>query len=396
MKSKNKQLFALVLSGFLVNGFSKVKAENDSDSSVFKPSFNVGVLAHTYVSMQQNGFGQSSATGSAGEWSAGATLYRARIMTEAHLSKRDYIFLETELASPLGTGADKAAGIKILDAQYDHYFCDQLAVSAGKMLVSHNRNGLQTAGSLMVNDFTYYQYPYNMSKDDPLQNDLGRDIGVNLNGGFSGNKLKYRIGAFAGRRSFEGQHSAPLRTVGRLEYNVMDIDKYSGTNLGEGKTITLAGGFDTQGSYMAAGGDLYVDYPSGSLGSVTFNSAFSYISGGNDPDGKYSFASMIPRQNVRLAELGYYFKSSKIQPWIRYEKQDINAENNQTGGMEVKDFNKLKSTTVFGAGINYFFNGYNTNLKLSYVSMTKGIEDGDRIARKTYGQIWVQLQLYLF
>ena len=391
-----KKLFSILLSAFLLNSFSHAKAENSEDGSGFNPSFHVGVLAHTYVSIQQNGFGRSSAAASADKWVAGATLYRARIMTEARLSQRDYIFLETELTSPVGTGADKAAGIKILDARYDHRFCDQLAVSAGKILVSHNRNGLQTAGTLMVNDFTYFQYPYNMSKDDPLQNDLGRDIGVNLSGGVSNGKLKYRIGAFAGRRDFEGQQTAPLRTVGRLEYNFMDIDKYSGTNLGEGKTVTLAGGFDTQGTYRAAGGDLYADCPLGRAGSVTLNSAFSYISGGNDPDRKYSFASMIPRQNVQLVELGYYFKSCRIQPWVRYEKQNINAEDRQTGGMDVNNFNDLKSTTVFGAGINWFFNGYNTNLKLSYVSMTKGIEEGDAIRQKAYGQIWIQLQLCLF
>lgn len=362
-----------------------------------QPSFHAGVLMHTYVGFQQKGFNQAEAVGSANKWNTDATLYRARIMAEAHLTNRDYVFIETELTSPLGTGRNKAAGIKILDAQYDHIFADYLKVSAGKILVSHNRNGLQTAATLMANDFTYFQYPYNMSEDSPLQNDLGRDIGINLSGGFVSGKLKYRLGAFAGRRDFEGQSSAPLRVIGRLEYNFLDIDNYSGTNLGMGKTCTLAGGFDTQGTYSAGGADLFVDYPLGLPGSVTLNTAYSYITGGNNPDKKYSFATMIPSQHVTFLELGYYFKSCKLQPWVRYERQDMQSKANQTGGLATDIYDKLNTTTVFGGGLNYFFNGYTTNVRLSYVAMTKGIEvAAGEIKNKTYGQVWLQLQLCLF
>ncbi|GAB6012057.1 hypothetical protein [Viscerimonas tarda] len=371
-------------------------AQGSGESEEFKPSFHAGLLMHTYASAQQKGFGSSLESGSADSWDVGASLYRARIMTEARLTKKDYIFVETELTSSLG-GSDKAAAIKILDAQYDHIFSDQLVVSAGKILVSHNRNGLQTASTLMVNDFTYFQYPYNMSESSPLQNDLGRDIGVNISGGFLKNKLKYRLGAFAGRREFEGQDKSPLRTVGRLEYNFLDIDKYSGTNLGVGETFTLAGGFDTQGTYVAAGLDAYLDYPLSEAGSITLNAAWAHLTGGNDLTKKYSFASMIPTQNTQLLELGYYFKSCKIQPWIRYEKQDVSSESNQRAGLSAESFDKLNTSTVFGGGLSYFFNGYNTNLKLSYVSMTKGVlqATGD-IEDKSYGQVWLQLQLCLF
>ncbi|OAV72868.1 hypothetical protein Barb6_00737 [Bacteroidales bacterium Barb6] len=51
---------------------------------------------------------------------------------------------------------------------------------------------------------------------------------------------------------------------------------------------------------------------------------------------------------------------------------------------------------MLGGGLNYFFNDYKTNLKLSYVAMTKGISEGSGITNKTYGQVWLQLQLCLF
>ncbi|OAV65531.1 hypothetical protein Barb6XT_02368 [Bacteroidales bacterium Barb6XT] len=372
-----------------------LSAEAQESDGKFKPTFNAGVLLHTYVSAQQNGFGSPAASSSADTWGLSANLYRARLMTEAHLSKNDYVFIETELTASVGTGSDKAAGIKILDAQYDHTFGSALTVSAGKMLVSHNRNGLQTASTLMVNDFTYFQYPHNMSAGSPLQNDLGRDVGVNLSGGFFASKLAYRLGAFAGKRDFNEDAQA-IRITGRAGYNFLDADKYAGTNLGEGKTFTVAGGFDTQGTYLAAGTDAYLDYPLGSTGSLTLNAAWSYISGGNDLAAKYSFAGLIPTQNTQLLELGYYFKSVKLQPWIRYERQDFNSEDRQTGGTATADFDKLGSTTVLGGGLNYFFNDYKTNLKLSYVAMTKGISEGSGITNKTYGQVWLQLQLCLF
>jgi hypothetical protein len=181
-----------------------------------------------------------------------------------------------------------------------------------------------------------------------------------------------------------------------LEYNFLDIDKYSGTNLGTGKTITIAGGFDTQGDYLAAGGDIFVDYPIGN-GSITVNGALSYITGGNDLASAHSFAATIPTQNTQLLELGYYIKPLKLQPWVRYERQDVHSKDQQRGGLSAETFDKLNTTNVFGGGLSYFFNDYTTNVKLSYVSMQKGVSNptGD-ITNKSFGQIWLQLQLCLF
>ncbi|MCC8153293.1 MAG: hypothetical protein LIP01_03210 [Tannerellaceae bacterium] len=83
---------------------------------------------------------------------------------------------------------------------------------------------------------------------------------------------------------------------------------------------------------------------------------------------------MIPAQHITFLELGYYFKSCKLQPWLRYERQDIQSKSNQTNGLSQDIYNKLNTTTVFGGGLNYFFNGYTTNIRLSYVAMTKGVE----------------------
>lgn len=375
---------------------------------VFKPSIHVGGIIHMYAGMQQKGFafGGNPSLSDASDWESDFTVYRGRVLIGAQLSKKGNFFMETELTTSVN-GANDITGSKstritpmILDAQYEHAFSDKFSVIGGLQLVSHNRNGLQGAAGLMANDFTYYQYPYNLHPNSPLQNNLGRDLGVNFRGFLANEKLEYRLGFFSGRTSFAGTDESPLRTVGRLVYNVFDKDKsfyYSGTNLGNGKTLSIGAGVDAQGSYTAIGGDVFLDMPVGTLGSVTLNGAYSYLTGGNDVTEDYTFAEMIPTQGTQYLELGYYFKDTKLQPWIRYEKQDMNSEDQQTGGVSTSDFDKYNTTTVLGGGLNYWFNGYNTNLRLSYTSTTKTFQDlslNDQT--KTYGQLWLQVQLFIF
>ncbi|NJB83415.1 hypothetical protein [Wenyingzhuangia aestuarii] len=374
---------------------------------VFKPSIHVGGIIHMFAGAEQKGyaFGGNPASPDASEWSSDFTVYRGRVLIGAQLSKKGNFFMETELTTFVNganNGGSKSIRVTpmILDAQYEHVFSDQFSVIGGLQLVSHNRNGLQGAAGLMANDFTYYQYPYNLHPDSPLQNNLGRDLGVNFRGFLANEKLEYRLGFFSGRTSFTGTDESPLRTVGRLVYNVFDKDKsfyYSGTNLGNGKTLSIGAGVDTQGSYTAIGGDVFLDMPAGDLGSITLNGAYSYLTGGNDLTDKYTFADMIPTQGTQYLELGYYFKDTKLQPWIRYEKQDMNSEDQQTGALSTSDFDKYNTTTVLGGGLNYWFNGYNTNLRLSYTSTTKTFQDVSlNDQTKTYGQLWLQVQLFIF
>ncbi|MBD0400020.1 hypothetical protein [Flammeovirga sp. EKP202] len=395
-KNETKSIFA-------GNAEDKIAKEKEEE---FKPSFSVGAIIHMFAGSQQDGyaFGGDPAGPDPSNWSTDFAVYRARIMVGAQLTKKGNFFMETEIPSPIN-GATTAGGGKqaavtpiILDCQYEHVFNDYFSVIGGLQLVSHNRNGLQGAAGLMANDFTYYQYPYNLFPDSPLQGNFGRDLGVNFRGFFANNKLEYRLGFFSGRTSFDGTNSSPIRTVGRLVYNIFDEDKnfyYSGTNLGKGKTLSIGGGVDAQGDYLAAGVDVFLDMPVGDLGSMTLNGAYSYISGGNSPENEYSFATMIPTQNTQFMELGYYFKDLKLQPWLRYERQGMNAESNQIGDAEsISDFNKYNSTTVFGGGVNYWFNGYNTNLRLSYTTTTKTVAATDE--SKTYGQVWLQAQIFVF
>ncbi|WAC15001.1 hypothetical protein [Dyadobacter pollutisoli] len=378
-----------------------VPVSGQTDVADFKPSIHVGAIVHMFASAEQSGFG-GGAMAEAKEWNKGFTLYRARVLVGGQLSRKGSFFMETDLPSPIGvqlgnnTKNVKVAPI-ILDAQYEHAFSNAFQLIAGMQLVSNNRNGLQGAAGLMANDFTYFQYPYNLFANSPLQGNFGRDLGVNARGFVLKDKLEYRLGVFTGR-NLDGQ--APLRVVGRVAYNFLDAEKdyyYAGTKLGNGNTFAWGAGFDAQGSYYNIGTDVFIDKKAGNAGSVTLNAAFQYMTGGTNVNSKYSFAGLIPRQNVQFLELGYYFTKSKLQPWVRFENQDISAKKEQVGSELVANFDKTKSSKVYGAGLNYFFNGSNTNLRLSYVARQYNVANssGD-YATKSYGQFWLQVQFFIF
>ncbi|SHL67630.1 short chain amide porin [Chitinophaga jiangningensis] len=367
----------------------------------FKPSIQVGAIVHMFASGEQTGYSNPSADKSAKDWNKGFSLYRARVLVGGQLTKKASFFLETEIPSPIGIQSNGEKNVKvspiILDAQLEYTFSNAFQLIAGMQLVSNNRNGLQGAAGLMANDFSYFQYPYNLFSNSPLQGNFGRDLGINARGFLANDKLEYRLGVFTGRNIDGG---APLRTVGRLAYNFLDAEKdfyYAGTKLGKGKTLAWAAGFDAQANYINYSTDVFFDYPLGNAGSITANAAFQYLSGGTDLSSKYSFATLIPKQTIQFLELGYYFKKVKLQPWIRYENQAISAEAEQTGGIKTASFDKVNSSSVMGGGLNYFFNGTGTNLRLSYTTRTYNVPTAaDDYTKKTFGQIWLQAQFFIF
>lgn len=360
------------------------------------------MLGQMYAFGEQDGFAKPQTSTSPKTWNRGFTLSRLRIMLGGQLTRKSTFFVETELASAIGTPlADGSKNVKvspiILDAQYEYDFATAFTVVAGEQMVSNTRNGLQSAGSLMGNSYGFTQFPYNLLATSALEGNNGRDLGVNTRGFLFNQKFEYRVGLFTGRNV---DNRGPLRLTGRVAYNFADVENsyyYAGTKLGKGRTLTWGAGFDTQGSYYNLSTDVFVDQPVTSYGSVTFNAAAQYMTGGNNPATKYSFATLIPAQNIQFAELGYYFKKVKLQPWIRFENQDIKAANGQTGTIAPGTFNKLKSTTGYAAGLNYFFNGTGTNLRLSYNSHAYNVAAPvNTFDRRSSGQIWLQLQFLLF
>ncbi len=346
-----------------------------SASAQFKPEVDLGLLTHMYVKTEQVGYGSYRASDLDSDYAYGIGINHMRIMFDAKITEKDFLFVQTESNAILGTDGEKSASIRILDAMYMHKFSDKVNISAGKILAAYNRNNIQGTAALLTNDFGTFQCEWNSA----MQDDAGRSIGVNLGGALLNDKLIYNIGAFLGHKFTDengedvGYLDSPLRYIGRLQYDFFDRDKYAGTNLGEGKTLSLGVGFDTQGAYVNGGVDAYFDMPVGALGSLTANLAYAAMTGGDETD-KY-YVEGLPAKDVYFAELGYYFKDVKLQPWVKYELMS-----EKHGGMD---------DTIYGGGLSYFFSGYKANLKLAYSVRENSI------LNKSYNQVLLALHLFI-
>lgn len=369
--------------------------------SAFKPKIKIGALLHMHASLQQDGYSNSHAA-SFKSWTKGFVIHRARILVGGELSSKGSFFIETEIPTSIGTlnsqGKKNVTVSQILlDAQYQHVFSSAFQLIAGKQLVSNNRNGLQGAGALLTSDFSPSQYRYNMNEDSPLQGSFGRDLGLNARGFLFNDRFEYRLGAFTGR-SKDGKD--PLRYVGRFSYNFFQRDEdyyYTGTSLSTRKLFSWAWGFDTQSNYQNYSTDVFLDYPFAAHGALTLNAAFQYMDGGTSSS-TYSFASLIPRQRVEFIELGYYFKKVRLQPWLKFENIDVSARSQQTRGLSLSEFNKEQSSSIYGAGLNYYFNDLRTNLRLSYLIKDSQIQqEGTKDFKKhSFSQAMLQLQFSIF
>ena len=337
------------------------------------------------------------------KWSNQFNVYRARLLLGVELTSKTNFFMETEI--PVIIGREDGLGNKptqvspiLLDAQLEHKFADQFSLIAGLQLVGITRNALQGAASLLTLDFGYFQYPYNLFESSALQGNFGRDIGVNARGFLAKGRLEYRLGMFMGR-NFDGDD--PFRVVGRLNYNFLDLEQglyYTGTSLGTQKLFAIGGGIDLQAGYRNIGFDTFLDLPVGENGAITFSGALNFMTGGTElkPD---AFTLEIPKQTISHVELGYYFKSAKLMPYFKYENQSVDAETEQNPFIiPLSDFNTLRSNRRVGAGLGYYFLDYNATLKLSYESVRygRGNLNGTGAEFKSIGEVWAQLQFFIF
>lgn len=383
------------------------QTEKTEDTTAFKPSIQVGILLQTVGVLQQSALtaSQDANPNFTQRWSKQMNIYRARILVGGNISRKTSFFMETDIATPIGltdANGNKVMQVNpiILDAQIEHSFNKKIGIIAGLMLVGNTRNALQGAASLMALDFGYYQYPYNLFQTSALQNNFGRDVGLNVRGFFANDRLEYRVGAFSGRNI---DPFGTLRYIGRLNYNFLDKEQdlyYTGTTLGKGKILALGGGFDMQDRYQSLAIDGFLDLPLGETGSITANAAFTYMNGGDNPSTR-ALSRYIPTQNIQFLELGYYLKSAKLQPYLKYEAQNISAtalQANTTSTTGVDFFNTINSKRRMGVGLNYYLSGYNANVKLLYEMVSYGRSNLTGLSAETVNrsEIWLQFQIFMF
>ncbi len=294
---------------------------------------------------------------------------RIRLLFGGQVAKNLTFFIDTDAAN---LGRSSAAGknispqMIIQDAYAELKLHDAFALDVGLMFVPFGRNNIQSAGTLLPIDYGAYTF----SISGPTQSVVGRDTGIQAKGYLLGNRLEYRLGAFQGARD-AGSHRE-FRTTGRVQVQLLEPEPqsffYTGTYFGARRVAAVGAAFDRQEDYSALDLDLFVDHPLGP-GAITSQLAFQRI------DGSTTFLT-LPKQNVVLAEVGYFLRELRISPVFQFTRRNIA---DTSAGDE----------TRWSAGVNYWWRGHNANVKAAWgrIDPRGGFEQN---------QLTVQLQLFYF
>ncbi len=397
-----------------------------NDETFFRFGFisqvQANVLQESLTNAQQTAVDAGTDTR---HWIRQFQVRRLRLILGGTIAKNTTLFFDTDITPAIGSlaggvrsGTTKngfndagsgTANIFVQDLYLQHTFAPEFSLLAGMMLDGISRNGLQSMFTLMA--LNYGAYSFSSVNVGGLQNAVGRDVGFMARGFLADERLEYRLGVFEGRNF--AQYS-PLRTTLRLNYNFLDREKgyfYTGTFLGKGQTLAVGGGVDMQGGYVGFAGDVFADVPVGDIGSVTANISFMQHDGGSDTSGS-GFGKIIPKQTILFGEVGLYLKESKLMPYLKYETQVIGSTPAQMGVADnAANLDYLRSvgypaggrtfpgtTSRLGVGINYFFQGHNSSLKLLWESVTRNrlVTAGQTYESASNNEFTLQWQWYLY
>lgn len=289
------------------------------------------------------------------EWQENATntgyqqdlyLRRARLLFGGQITKQLYFFVDTEssnLGKYTGTSKTISTGFQLLDAVVEWRLHKAFNLWSGLIYVPTSREALKSSSSEFMLDTGTYAF----TATTALTGTGGRDTGFLARGYFAKDRLEYRVGVFQGLRESGGRNA--FRSVSRLQYNFFDTEvynlpAYASSNLGNKKILAIGAACDFQRDYKGYTGDVQVDFP------VGFGAVQGYL-GYHNLDGGKTLAA-LPAQEILQAEVGAYFKKSKIGVWGRYEQRTFD--------------DSKRDETRFQTGLNYYIKGNNLNLKGMY------------------------------
>lgn len=279
---------------------------------------------------------------------------RARILLGGRLASDVYFYVDTD-NSKLGFNKSGSSalgtGFQLLDALAEWRVADAFMLDGGLIPVPYSREAMTSSGGEFFFDFSAYDYIQQTATQSTGGN---RDTGFVVRGYFLDHRLEYRFGVFQGVR-LTGSHNA-YRAAGRLQWEFFDREDmyspgviastyYPGVYFGDKKVLAAGAGFDSQMDYKYYSADVFASLPTGKAGSIEGKLQYQYVNGGT------TFTS-IPVQNTFQADLGYYVKSAKIAPMVRYEQRAYN-------GQEAKNDHR------FGVGLNYY--PYKNNFSIKAV-----------------------------
>ena len=360
-------------------------------------NFRLGFLVQTWADGLQDPISRG--------YSYNFFLRRVRLIVAGNLVKDVSFFFETENSRLGDAGTDGVkninTGLHVLDAfgEWRVFGSDRFILDVGKMVIPLSRNSLQSITSPLALDagtFTFLQ-------SAGTQSDAGRDVGFQLKSYLANGHLELRGGVFDGLRAATtaggaGSRNSP-RWVGRVVYNFFDTESGYipvGTNLGKKKILAIGGGYDTQGTYKAYGGDFMIDWPIGPTEPVKGQNAITahvdYIrfdgGCGLTAAGTRTTNCLIPSltdQDEIFTDLGFYFVDLKLQPFFRFE----------WNGFE-DDIDHSKDSRRYMGGFNYYVAQQNLKITAAYERIVPNVVGATTWKQKNTNHLVVQLQFLYF
>jgi hypothetical protein len=327
-----------------------------------KQTFKIGILGQLQAESIENADAKADSANN-------LFLRRIRILGNLKLSDQLTVFFDTD-APNLGKGnpdgTKNNADLFLQDVIVTYMFSKQFQLDGGLLLTAQTYNHNQSAASLMTVDYS----PYTFNESVPTTSRTGRDYGIQARGYLADDHLEYRAGVFQGVRGVNNTNA--FRYAGRLAYYVFGPETtyfYRGTSLGKIQTLSIGASFDEQKEYKSYGADLFWDQPVAGGDGVTLQVDYQQLDGD-------VFIPSLPKQTTSMAELGYYFHTLKIQPYVQFARDDFDAvtrpDEKRTQG-----------------GLAFWFNGHNSNLKIAWTKI-------DRDGFKKRNQYQLQYQVFQF
>jgi hypothetical protein len=241
-------------------------------------------------------------------------LRRLRFLAGGKLTKKLSYFIESD-APNLGKESfdgKRTGEILLQDAYISYEFRPEFHLDGGMILVPLSHNSTQSAATLLPIDYG----PYSFMSSDPTHCKAGRDYGVQARG-YIKKHFEYRFGIFRG--NWDNNSAFPYRYTARFVYYPFDADTgffYTGTTLGQKKTVSIGASIDRQDRYSANSVDLFIDVP------VRKGDALTVQAGLIRYDGGTSFPQLA-QQNAWLLESSYYIKKTRLGPFIQFASRDV-------------------------------------------------------------------------
>jgi hypothetical protein len=278
-------------------------------------------------------------------------------------------FVEDQSIGPVSVNKPNDPQFEMIDATARFQFADWFRVSVGKFKYNFTRENLEACENPLTLDRSLFiRAPYVAT----------RDKGVAVWGNIFDGMVQYRLDAMNGRGvdvSSDGSDPEPqssFRYSARAHLSLLDPEKdygYKGTYLGMKKVLTVGGAVQYEPKavyadylnetdakdYIGYTADIFFEYPSETLGTVTLSGAYEKIEFDDAYKGANPGAGAIGltgEKNGYYGKAAYMLPDTPLQLFGRYETWRF-ASLNGVSDQEVQ---------WYAGGVNYYFREQNLKL----------------------------------